>query len=1207
VKIINTLKENKKYFIVSLFVLLFIAILIFAYASSSLTLTATPNSQGNYIHLQWNVPDSTQPYTYMLYMKKPGDTSFQTIPAKSQVKVLNVYPPSAYTVSFSGNWTRVSGYGYNSQYGYESTNHTNNSTSSTSLTVNMPSSGTISFWYMVSSETNYDFIHFYIDGQEKLKNSGNLGWQQVSFSVSAGQHTFTWSYTKDYSVSLYNDTAYIDNVSITGIGTFTFESSESLQIGAQQIPNITFTNWQGQTYTLPKSASLKMWMEQPNSDDPKGYGKGLISVDAVSITDFNSNPSAYLKNSDGSWKYDVVYFGAWDSNNGFDIGTNALSLIESFVNNGRGLLLGHDTAQYGAGLTYNPTPYVKNFNKLESYLNITDIPSEYTGMAYPNLPVQYQLWGSTKITIGKKGLLTNYPWQIGDIGTELTIPYSHTGWVIANGDNWLYYSDDPWVQTQSSQTANAYIANPNYRMNYYLTTWNNTAMIETGHSNGSATPDEQKILANTLFYLAQVTDQTSWDDHMGQDLTSPDKPKITNIQKNGNNINITLSDNDEGTTYSYYVEATGMNNGIKIDSNTVTTTITSGIKGYSVVIDNNPNTVPDNTIDTTSSNFSTTYSGSNFYVRVKAIDNAGNVSDVYTYCYSKPFITAIPVPSQNAIQLNWGINDTSQTYSYMVYKKDINDSDFQTIPVKDHLKVLNIYPPVDQTITFTNWQGQIYTLPKSASLKMWMEQPNSNDPKGYGKGLISVDAVSIINFNNDPNKYLKNFDGSWKYDVIFLGAWDCNGGRNLNNDSVNAILNFINAGRGVLAGHDTIGYNWGTNNGLGQIRDKFNIKVGYWGNSDTPTDNGFHYYGGYLNTKIIINKKGLLTNYPWQIGDVGTELSVPLSHSTSNFAFGDIWMVYPETKWSGSNFPDYLNKNANFYLTTWNNTAMIQTGHSDGNATPDEQKVLANTLFYLGQVTTNTSWLDHSAQDLTPPDTVSGITASQKDNQINISWNVPKDNGNTYEYYVQATGNSDNLKRISDTVSATITTGLKGYSYIIDQNPNTEPDNTVDTTSNNITVSINKEGKYYLHIKAIDNADNASQTVHYQFYVESPVTISPNMQTTYAAGQAVKINVTTTGPVYRITAQMWYSSNEYSSTGITDLVSGNGSWHTRQNSSEGYDTVVIIPKNTPNGTYNIIITAYARYPDSTEDTKSITIPITVKGTIYDYYHSEINN
>ncbi|MBE0069875.1 Ig domain-containing protein [Thermoanaerobacterium thermosaccharolyticum] len=1188
-KIIRTLKEKKKYFIVSLIVLLFVMILIFVYASSSLTLTATPNSQGNYIHLQWNVPDNTQPYTYMLHMKKPGDSEFQTIPAKSQVKVLNVYPPSAYTISFSGNWTRASGYGYNSQYGYESTNHTNNSTSSTSLTVNMPSSGTISFWYMVSSETNYDFIRFYIDGQEKLKNSGNLGWQQVSFSVSAGQHTFTWSYTKDISVSSYNDTAYIDNVSITGIGTFTFESSDSLQIGVWQIPNITFTNWQGQTYTLPKSASLKMWMEQPNSDDPKGYGKGLISVDAVSITDFNNNPTAYLKNSNGSWKYDVIYFGAWDNNNGFDLSASAENMVETFIQNGRGILLGHDTIAHGVSLPYNATPFEQNFQKLAQYLNIQEVPSQYNGMAPPQLPNTYQTWGSTKVTISKKGLLTNYPWQIGDVGTILSVPYTHTGFEIANGDIWLRFADiEPLIAYDingspyypnigwTDSIINAWQQNPALNMNWYLTTWNNTAMIETGHSNGDATPDEQKILANTLFYLAQVTDQTSWDDHMGQDLTPPDKPKITNIQKNGNNINITFSDNDKGTTYSYYVEATGMNNGTKIDSNTVTTTITSGIKGYSVVIDNNPNTVPDNTIDTTSSNFSTTYSGSNFYVHVKAIDNAGNVSDAYTYCYSKPFITATPVPSQNAIQLNWGINDTSQTYSYMVYKKDINDSDFQTIPVKDHLKVLEVYPYI-------------------SVLKDWMNN--------YGQGKISVDSIPIETFNSNPSIV-------WNYDVAVFGFADCNNHKGINDNAEQILDQYIQNGRGVLFGHDTI-YPDNQRSNFNILAEKY-LNMTYTGGnwySGADPSKGFTIEG---TSTIVITKKGLLTNYPYKIGDIGTELTVPPSHTSGHYANGDIWMRYD---WNSQGMTDPLN----FYLTTWNNVAMIQTGHSilpgipvTQYATEDEQKLMANTLFYLGQVTTDTSWLDHSAQDLTPPDTVSGITTSQKDNQININWNIPKDNGNTYEYYVQATGNSDNLKRMSDTVTATITTGIKGYSYAIDQNPNTEPDNTVDTTSNNINVSISKEGTYYIHIKAIDNADNASQTVHYQFYVESPITIQPvnnsgSAQTTYAAGQAVKINVTTTGPVHRVTAQMWYSSNEYSSTGITDLVGGNGSWHTRQSNSEGYDTVVIIPKSTPDGTYNIIITAYAKYPDGTTDTKSITIPITVKGTIYDYYHSEINN
>jgi hypothetical protein len=34
----------------------------------------------------------------------------------------------------------------------------------------------------------------------------------------------------------------------------------------------------------------------------------------------------------------------------------------------------------------------------------------------------------------------------------------------------------------------------------YLTTWGNNAFIQTGHSSGSATEDEKKIIANIILY-----------------------------------------------------------------------------------------------------------------------------------------------------------------------------------------------------------------------------------------------------------------------------------------------------------------------------------------------------------------------------------------------------------------------------------------------------------------------------------------------------------------------------------------------------------------------------------------------------------------------------------------------------------------------------------------------------------------------------------
>ena len=73
---------------------------------------------------------------------------------------------------------------------------------------------------------------------------------------------------------------------------------------------------------------------------------------------------------------------------------------------------------------------------------------------------------------------------------------------------------------------------------YYLTTWNNTAMIQTGHSNGQSTEDERKVLANTLFYLKQLTHKTEILDNSARDIADPNKPEniVYKIDEQGNDI-----------------------------------------------------------------------------------------------------------------------------------------------------------------------------------------------------------------------------------------------------------------------------------------------------------------------------------------------------------------------------------------------------------------------------------------------------------------------------------------------------------------------------------------------------------------------------------------------------------------------------------------------------------------------------------------------
>ena len=73
--------------------------------------------------------------------------------------------------------------------------------------------GTLTFYWKVSSEANYDFLRFSMDGTASLPPvSGVVDWQQKTVSIPSGQHTLRWSYTKDFSSSVGADAGWVDAI-----------------------------------------------------------------------------------------------------------------------------------------------------------------------------------------------------------------------------------------------------------------------------------------------------------------------------------------------------------------------------------------------------------------------------------------------------------------------------------------------------------------------------------------------------------------------------------------------------------------------------------------------------------------------------------------------------------------------------------------------------------------------------------------------------------------------------------------------------------------------------------------------------------------------------------------------------------------------------------------------------------------------------------
>lgn len=439
-----------------------------------------------------------------------------------------------------------------------------------------------------------------------------------------------------------------------------------------------------------------------------------------------------------------------------------------------------------------------------------------------------------------------------------------------------------------------------------------------------------------------------------------------------------------------------------------------------------------------------------------------------------PTLTAIGDNANNMVRLNWTSSQAGQEY-YMVYQKETGGSEldeYQSIPLKKDIKVLNVYPDVAG----------------SDGLQAWMQ--TYGNPNGY---TMQVDKIAMSDFNGDDSSrnyehYLaKNPNGSYNYDVLYFGAWDVNNRHDLIARSHAAVEAFIQYGGGVLVGHDTASFNHQYFIDIAQkyLNMSVNFQEGYPNPSIPPTG----------SDQVIIQRRGFPMNYPYALGDVGTILSTPTSHSYFQFARGDVWFKYANINWGWDvELTSYENQKGtnNFYLTTWNNAAMIQTGHSMGQAREDEQKILANTLFYLGQISTDNSFDDRMSQDVAAPDAVAGsslvVSSGIAAGKQLLSWAEAADHGSSYSYYLKAISYIDGTSRVSDETEATVTTGVKGYAIKIDtDSSDVDPGNVVTTTTNSFeTENLQPGVTYYAHIKTIDNAGNVSAMGTFSFAIDAP-------------------------------------------------------------------------------------------------------------------------
>ncbi|KAH0787722.1 bacterial Ig-like domain protein [Histomonas meleagridis] len=363
-------------------------------------------------------------------------------------------------------------------------------------------------------------------------------------------------------------------------------------------------------------------------------------------------------------------------------------------------------------------------------------------------------------------------------------------------------------------------------------------------------------------------------------------------------------------------------------------------------------------------------------------------------------------------------------------------------------------------------------------LKLWMEggsaicSGNKIEFEGYGKDpmtkkqVVIVESMSIDEFESSPGKISD-------YDIIMYGTWGFNGYRSIKTDSVTKyILPYIENGGGFIAGDDILSkvfYDSNNKKPIGLI----SIAKSHFGIVTYPYDTSEN-IGEKTFFGIKIMKKGLLTKYPYYIGEVGSFFDIEETRVLSAYSIGDVWVEI------GSKNKDNMQKpgrNEYYYLSTYgNNVATIQIGFTQNIVSPQEIKLLTNLIFSLKKKTDLTSCIDHSIIDVSPP-----IIENLKANNGKISWEG-KEIGQKFEYKVEAFMNNDikNIIESSDIKSVEAETKIKGYYYVIDTNEITKISGGKDEIFVKETIYAFKENERmkYFHIAAVDNSGNIGETKH---------------------------------------------------------------------------------------------------------------------------------
>jgi len=196
------------------------------------TLANNADSDDDQMHDGWEISYGLNPLSNLDAfddLDNDGFSNLSEFQAGTDPSDASQQPPSIRNVSFdfedqrlpqgwtgdinaNASWEVSNDEANNSSYSLmsQSVGHNQNSTI---IWVGDFNEGTLSYDYKIESESNYDYLTVYLDGEVITNISGTQDWSTQTVNISAANHTIKWVYHKDSSISTGKDRAWIDNVS----------------------------------------------------------------------------------------------------------------------------------------------------------------------------------------------------------------------------------------------------------------------------------------------------------------------------------------------------------------------------------------------------------------------------------------------------------------------------------------------------------------------------------------------------------------------------------------------------------------------------------------------------------------------------------------------------------------------------------------------------------------------------------------------------------------------------------------------------------------------------------------------------------------------------------------------------------------------------------------------------------------------------------